>query len=287
MRLRAYAKINLGLDVIGKREDGYHEVKMVMQTIGMYDQIYIEKIEENEIRLRTNVPYIPCDEHNLIYQAAALMKREYKISGGFDIELKKVIPVAAGLAGGSADAAATLVGINSIFRLGLDKQALMRLAIKLGADVPYCVMRGTALAEGIGEILSPLSPMPKSHILVAKPAINVSTRTVYEDLDAQSITSHPDIDALIEGLDSRQLHNLIPHMGNVLEEVTANKYPIIRELKERMKELGAVVSMMSGSGPTVFGIFEDENLAKIAKEILRKEEKAKQVFLTVPFNTRR
>lgn len=284
MKIRAYAKINLGLDVIRKREDGYHEVKMVMQTIDIYDTLFIERCKEEGIHLRTDSFYIPCDEENLVYKAAALMKREYGLSGGIAIDLKKVIPAAAGMAGGSADAAATLLAVNEIFDLGLTRKQLMKEGVKLGADVPYCLLQGTALAEGIGEILSPLAPMPKAYIIVVKPPLDVATADVYQALDLEAIQRHPDIDALADSLQSGDIRRFLPHMGNVLEEVTQRLHPTIGGIKERLTELGALIAMMSGSGPTVFGIFDEEEKAKKAEEILRKERGGMQVFLTVPFN---
>lgn len=284
MEIRAYAKINLGLDVIRKREDGYHEVKMVMQTIDIYDTLFIERCKKEGIHLRTDALYIPCDEENLVYKAAALMKREYGLSGGIAIDLKKVIPAAAGMAGGSADAAATLLAVNEIFGLGLTKKQLMKEGVKLGADVPYCLFQGTALAEGIGEILSPLAPMPKAYIIGVKPPLDVATAAVYGALDVKAIQRHPDIDALADSLQSGDIRQIIPHMGNVLEEVTQKFHPMIGGIKERLTDLGALIAMMSGSGPTVFAIFDEEEKAEKAEEILRKEQGEMQVFLTVPFN---
>lgn len=205
MRLRALAKINLGLDVIGKREDGYHEVRMIMQTINMYDQLEIEKKDEPGISITTNLPFIPTDERNLVYKAAKLLMDEFDIQEGITVELQKFIPVAAGMAGGSSDAAATMIGMNRLFNLGLTVKEMMKRAVAIGADVPYCLLRGTALAEGIGEQLRPLPPCPNCYVLIGKPAISVSTKMVYEKLDSAQIEHHPDIDRILEGL---QWHNL-------------------------------------------------------------------------------
>ena len=285
--LKALAKINLGLDVLGRRENGYHDVRMVMQTIYLYDNVTVEKTEEAGIHLECNLFYLPVDETNIAYKAAKLLVDEFDIKEGVRIVLDKHIPVAAGLAGGSANAAAVLVGMNRLFSLGLSQQQLMERGVSLGADVPYCVMRGTVLAEGIGEILSPLPPLPKCYILIAKPGISVSTKTVYEKLDSQEITEHPDIDGIIEGLDKQDLQKVALSMGNVLETVTIGDYPIIEEIKDVMKDNGALNAMMSGSGPTVFGIFDDRNKARQAQQKLRELQIAKQVYVANVHNVRR
>ena len=208
MRLQAFAKINLGLDVLGKREDGYHEVRMIMQTIRMYDQLDMRKSVEPGIHLTTNKKYIPVDENNLVWRAAKLMMDTCGIMEGVSIHLHKVIPVAAGLAGGSSDAAATLVGMNRLFHCGLSKEKLMELGVQIGADVPYCVLRGTALAEGIGEKLTVLPPMPDCWILIGKPGISVSTKYVYTTLDLNTDTVHPDIDGMKKALEERGFANV-------------------------------------------------------------------------------
>lgn len=285
--LKALAKINLGLDVLGRRENGYHDVRMVMQTIYLYDNVTVEKTEEAGIQLECNLFYLPLDENNIAYKAAKLLMDEFDIQEGVRIVLDKHIPVAAGLAGGSANAAAVLVGMNRLFSLGLTQEDLMKRGVSLGADVPYCVMRGTVLAEGIGEILSPLPPLPKCTILIAKPGINVSTKTVYEKLDSQEITEHPDIDGILEGLDKQDLHKVAASMGNVLENVTIGDYPVIEEIKDVMKENGALNAMMSGSGPTVFGIFDDRAKAKQTQQRIRELQIAKQVYIANVHNVRR
>lgn len=285
--LKALAKINLGLDVLGRRENGYHDVRMVMQTIYLYDNVTVEKTAEAGIQLECNLFYLPLDENNIAYKAAKLLMDEFDIQEGVRIVLDKHIPVAAGLAGGSANAAAVLVGMNRLFSLGLTQEDLMKRGVSLGADVPYCVMRGTVLAEGIGEILSPLPPLPKCTILIAKPGINVSTKTVYEKLDSQEITEHPDIDGILEGLDKQELHKVADCMGNVLETVTIGDYPVIEEIKDVMKENGALNAMMSGSGPTVFGIFDDRAKAQQAQQKIRELQIAKQVYIANVHNVRR
>lgn len=284
MRLQAFAKINLGLDVLGKREDGYHEVRMIMQTIRMYDQLDMRKSVEPGIHLTTNKKYIPVDENNLVWRAAKLMMDTCGIIEGVSIHLHKVIPVAAGMAGGSSDAAATLVGMNRLFHCGLSKEKLMELGVQIGADVPYCVLRGTALAEGIGEKLTVLPPMPDCWILIGKPGISVSTKYVYTTLDLNTDTVHPDIDGMKKALEDGNLYGITERMGNVLQDVTIPAYLEVERIKEQMKTLGAVNAMMSGSGPTVFGIFDNEEKAQKACQKLRESGSCQQVFLTVPFN---
>ena len=285
--LKALAKINLGLDVLGRRENGYHDVRMVMQTIYLYDNVTMEKTEEAGIQLECNLFYLPVDESNIAYKAAKLLMDEFDIKEGVHIVLDKHIPVAAGLAGGSANAAAVLVGMNRLFSLGLTQEELMERGVSLGADVPYCVMRGTVLAEGIGEVLTPLPPLPKCCVLIAKPGISVSTKTVYEKLDSQEIEEHPDIDGILEGLKQEDLLKVASSMGNVLETVTIGDYPVIEQIKDVMKEAGALNAMMSGSGPTVLGIFDDRSKAKFAQQRIRELQIAKQVYIANVHNVRR
>lgn len=255
-QVKAYAKINLGLDVVGRLENGYHEVRMVMQTVGIYDELSFERIpaENSEgsfpkIRITTDNGELPTGEDNLIYKAAKLMCERYGIEEGIHVHLKKNIPIAAGMAGGSTDAAATMKGINSLFHLGIAQEELMELGVKIGADVPYCVMGGTALAEGIGEKLTALPAAPNCILLVAKPDINVSTKYVYEHLDAEGVEKHPDIDGMVEAIKTGNLQGIVDRMENVLENVTVKAHPIIDDIKNRMKESGAEGSMMSGSEP--------------------------------------
>ena len=289
IRLKALAKINIGLDVLRRREDGYHDVKMIMQTVGIYDQICLNREKTPGIRVKTNLFYLPDNENNLVYKAAKLLMDEFSIEDGVSIDLNKYIPVAAGMAGGSSDAASVLYGMNKMFSLGLSQDELMRRGVKIGADVPYCIMRGTALAEGIGEILTPLPPMPACFVLVAKPGISVSTKFVYENLHANDLRpeQHPDIDAAIAGIRAGDLKATAQAMGNVLELVTAREYPVIEEIKNFMKKRGALNAMMSGSGPTVFGLFENKTTARNAFYQLRRTKLAKQVYLTEIYNNRR
>lgn len=283
IRLRAMAKINLGLDVLGKREDGYHDLRMIMQTVGLFDRITLRKTKANGIRIQTNLGFLPADAGNLAVRAAQLLFDEFGLEGGLFIDLEKHIPVAAGLAGGSSDAAAVLYGVNELFDLKLDREQLMERGLKLGADVPFCVLRGTALAEGVGEILTSTRPMPACHILLAKPPVHVSTKFVFGNLHADAIAAHPDIDGQLRALEEGDLKALAEKMGNVLEAVTVPAYPIIRELKTKMMEGGAIGAMMSGSGPTVFGLFDDERAAREVYEQIRREGECRQVYLTTPY----
>ena len=285
--LKALAKINLGLDVVRRREDGYHEVRMVMQTIHLYDKLEIVKKKEEGIAITSNLSYVPTNENNLVYKAGKLLMDEFGIKEGVSVDLHKRIPVAAGMAGGSTDAAAMLYGMNQIFDLGLSKQQLMDRGVKIGADVPYCLMRGTALAEGIGEKLTALAPMVKCPVLIAKPQISVSTKFVYQNLKLDENTIHPDIDLLVKNIKNKDLSAIAGCMGNVLESVTIPEYPIIARIKEQMMKSGAINAMMSGSGPTVFGLFEDEETARKAYEDMVHSGLAKQIYVTSIYNNRR
>ena len=285
VRIRAHGKINLGLDVLRKREDGYHEVRMIMQSVGLYDNIEIVNLGQSqtgkaEIDVETNLRYLPNNENNLAYKAALLLMEEFYISAHISIKIRKMIPVAAGMAGGSADAAAVLKGINKLFGLRLTNEELKKRGVTLGADIPYCIDGGTALSEGIGEILTPLPPMPPCIILLVKPPINVSTKLVYGKLDAGNIDYHPDIDGMINAIKNGSLKELADKMGNVLATVTEGEYPIVTEIREKMVSMGALNAMMSGSGPTVFGIFDNRELAKEAYNYFKSSELGRQVYLT-------
>ena len=286
MQLRALAKINLGLDVVRKREDGYHEVRMIMQTIQMYDLLKIDKCSEPGVHLTPNLPYVPCDERNLVYKAVKLLMDEFEIHQGVTMDLKKFIPVSAGMAGGSSDAAAALVGMNRLFGLKLSVEELMKRGVTIGADVPYCIMRGTALAEGIGEILTPLSPVPFCYILIGKPGINVSTKTAYENLNLSQIQQHPQIDSMIDAILAQDLKEMAGLMENVFEPGIIREYPVVQEIKDLMLEGGALNAMMSGSGPTVFGIFDSRRKMEKTAQQLRESHLAKTVFATKVFNVR-
>ena len=285
LQLKALGKINLGLDVLGKRENGYHDVRMVMQTLYLYDTVTLIKEETDGIEIESNLYFLPKDENNIAWRAARLLMDEFHIEGGIRIVLEKHIPVAAGMAGGSSNAAAVLYGMNRMYELGLSQQELMDRGVTLGADVPYCIMRGTVLAEGIGEILSPLPPMPRCQILIAKPPISVSTKSIYQALDSREIEKHPDIDGIIDGLKKQDLHQVAGAMGNVLEDVTMEMHPVIGKIKNCMLEHGALGAMMSGSGPTVFGIYDDKNKIRTAMSRIKKQGLAKQIYIANVHNT--
>lgn len=283
--VKAYAKINIGLDVLRRRSDGYHDVCMIMQSLCLHDNLTI-KITENEgISLKSNLAYLPNDRRNLVYKAAALFMEANSIKCGLEINLDKKIPVAAGLAGGSSDAAASLKGLNQLFQTGMSDADLMRLGVKIGADVPYCILLGTALSEGIGERLTPLHPLPDCHILLVKPDISVSTRQVYESLRLDAFTIHPDIEGMKKALVCADLDALTAKMANLLESVTIRMHPVIDEIKKDMIQAGAMNSLMSGSGPTVFGIFRNKSQAEEAYTYFTDNYKhAVQVFLTRPYH---
>lgn len=284
MRLHALAKINLGLDIIGKREDGYHEVRMIMQTIQMYDVLDIRKAKTPGITLTANLPYVPSDERNLAYKAAKLLMDEFQVPDGVTIRLDKTIPVAAGMAGGSSDAAAALIGVNKIFHLGLSEEELMLRGVKIGADVPYCIMRGTALAEGIGEKLTRIPQIPKCYVLIGKPGVSVSTKQAYESISLDENTVHPDIDGMVEDIKNGDLYAMTKKMGNVFEKGIIKRHPVIQEIKNLMEANGSLKSMMSGSGPTVFGVFDDRQKLKKAASVLRQSGLAKTVFAANIYN---
>ena len=265
----APAKINLTLDVTGLRDDGYHLVRMVMQSVSLCDELVMEKLSEDRIMLTCSRSDLETDESNLVCKAAALFKESCHIKEGVKIHLVKHIPLAAGLAGGSSDAAATLKGLNDLFEAGLSEKQLMGLGEKIGADVPYCIMGHTALAEGIGEKLSPLKEIPDCRILLAKPVTGVSTGGVYKALDALSGYEHPDTEGMLEAIEKGDLKGICERLCNVLELVTAEKLPLIKELKERMLEEGAIGALMSGSGPTVFGVFDDPDKAEKAEKAIK------------------
>lgn len=284
IRLKALAKINLGLDVTGCRDDGYHLVRMIMQTIHLFDSVQMEKTAEPGIQLSTNIRFLPVYEHNIAYKAARLLIEEFELTQGIHIDIKKCIPVSAGMAGGSTDAAAVLYGMNLLYDLRLSQKQLAKRALTLGADVPYCLMRGTALAEGIGEKLTRLPAVPRCPVVIAKPGISVSTKWVYDRLSLNEQTKHPDIDRLITDIRQQDLHAIASHMGNILEEVTVREYPVIAQIKENLISHGALNAMMSGSGPTVFALFEERSTAKEAADALRASGLARHIYVTTVFN---
>lgn len=277
---RAYAKINIGLDVLRRRADGYHEVKMIMQTVDLYDELILEKTPQAGISLQTDNEELPAGSDNLVCRAAELLFREHGTEGGVRILLTKRIPIAAGMAGGSSDAAAAMRGLNRLFGMGYSVSRLQELGVKLGADIPYCIVGGTMLSEGIGEKLTPLPAPPEAFLVIAKPDINVSTAFVYGNLHADTLPYHPDIDGMARALGEGSLQGITDRLGNVLETVTVKEYPVIDRIKTRMRECGAENALMSGSGPTVFGIFREKEKARQAAETIRQEQLAKQIFVT-------
>ena len=280
--LKSYGKINLGLDVLRRREDGYHEVRMIMQTVGLYDLLTMKKIKDDKIQMTCNLTFLPTDERNLVYKAVKLMKDKYHIKDGVEINLNKRSPVAAGMAGGSSNCAAALKGMNQLFDLGLSIDELCEIGVTLGADVPYCIWGGTALSEGIGEKLSRVDAMPECYILIAKPGISVSTAFVYQNLNLSGLAKHPDIDGMLECLRTKDLKGICDRLENVLETVTIKEYPIIEEVKKHLMDQGAMGALMSGSGPTIFAIFQDKKTADNALKSLRSIEDIKQAYVVRP-----
>ena len=279
IKLDAYGKINLGLDVLGKRDDGYHDLDMIMQSVDLADKITITKNDSGEITVKSNTGKIPNDESNLAYKAAKLLKDEFDINKGVDIEIEKNIPISGGMAGGSTDCAAVLKGMNKLFKLKLSEQELMDRGVKLGADVPFCIMGKTARAEGIGEILTPIPNKLKGYIVLAKPPISVSTGFVYGRIDEVEVKNKPDTEAMIETIKKKDLKGLADTICNVLEEVTIPNYPIVQEIKDKMIEKGALNAMMTGSGPTVFGLFDDKKKAVAVVDALKESRILEQLYL--------
>lgn len=281
---KAFAKVNLVLDVLRKREDGYHDVRMVMQNLNLYDTLTFSVCDENcrRIRITSNRQDIPTDDRNLVYRGIALMFDEYNINADITVHLEKHIPVEAGMAGGSTDCAAALHAVNDIFGLGADERRLMELGVRLGADVPYCVMGRAALAEGIGEILTPVTPLRGCYVLVAKPDISVSTGLVYKNLRADRLKRHPDVDGMLAALEAGDVGRISACMENVLETVTVKLYPEIEVIKDMMKAGGALNAIMSGSGPTVFGIYEEKERAEQAAEQIRRRGMSNEIYVTEP-----
>ena len=283
MEIKARAKINLTLDVLSKRPDGYHNVKMIMQTIDLYDTVYVRK-GGSGIHVRTNLPYLPVDDKNIAFKAARLFLDTMGIvKDGVEINIQKKIPVAAGLAGGSTDAAAVLIAMNKMFNAGLHTEQLMKMGRQLGADVPYCIMGGTALAEGVGDILTLLPAMPTTIVVLAKPPISVSTEHIYSRLNVDHIVAHPDTEGAINAIYNQDIVGITRRMHNVLEAVTVKEHRIVNRIKNIMLGSGALGAIMSGSGPTVFGIFEHEVSAQKAVNKLRMI--VKDIFVLNTYNS--
>lgn len=281
IHLKAYGKINLGLDVIRKRPDGYHDLDMIMQMVGIYDDIIIKKTENrDEIIIETDATILPDDKENLAYRAAKLLMEEFDIKEGVAIRINKSIPIAGGMAGGSSDCATVLKGINQLFELGLDEKELRKRGVTLGADVPYCIMGGTALARGIGDELTKLPAPPQCHVIIAKPGISVSTAYVYGRIKPDEIEKRPDIPAIIRAIEEGDLKEMSTLLYNVMEDVTVGEHPVIREIEQILLDNGALNAIMSGSGPTVFALFDDIEKAKKAKACLTESGKTEQLYLT-------
>lgn len=276
---KARAKINLGLDVVRRLENGYHEVKMIMQTVDLYDELFFKIRKDPDIILSIDNQDLSISD-NLIIHAAKMMQEQYSIKEGIEITLKKNIPIAAGMAGGSTDAAATIIAMNELFALHLTQEEMCKKAVRIGADVPFCIMGGTALSEGIGEKLTPVEMTLKPYLLIAKPPICVSTKYVYENLHVENISKHPDIDAVLTDIRNEDLDGLCSHMENILETVTVAKHPVIAEIKDFMEKHGAKKALMSGSGPTVFGIYDKKEDAESAAEVLKQSKLAEQIYVT-------
>lgn len=277
MEIKAYAKINIALDVVGKREDGYHLLRMIMQTIDLYDTIDIEKIDSG-ITIQCNKHYVPTDERNLAYKAAKLFKETYSINQGVDIKITKNIPVSAGLAGGSTDAAGVLKLMNKLFDINASDEELKALGLKLGADVPYCINGGTALCEGIGEKITELNSFKDKILVLIKPPFGVSTKEVYKAFDLSRVIFHPRIDELIDKMKDDDIYFVADNMKNLLENVTLRKHKVIMNIKDEVKLNGAIGTLMSGSGPSVFAFFDDMLKAQMCYENMKK--KYKDVFIT-------
>lgn len=280
LELKAYGKINLGLDVIRKRPDGYHDLDMVMQMVDVYDDVILTQIEGTEIVVRTDTAVLSNGTDNLAYMAARMLMDEFGITQGLEITIKKRIPIAGGMAGGSSDCAATLKGVNQMFDLGLSKEELMERGVRLGADVPYCILGGTAIARGIGEILTPLPTPPECHVIIAKPPVSVSTAFVYGNIRPDKIERRPDIETMVSAIKTQDLYKLAESLYNVMEDITVPQYPIIQEIKTVMLDNGALNSIMSGSGPTVFGLYDDIEKAEQTVELLKAKELTEQLYLT-------
>lgn len=284
MRKKAYAKINISLDVVGKRDDGYHLLKMIMQTIDLYDEIEITKNYDKSIKIHCNKQYVPSDERNLAYKAAKIFREKYNIKDGVIIKIKKNIPVSAGLAGGSTDAAAVLSIMSKMFNVGATYEELCEIAVQIGADVPYCIKGGTVLCEGIGEKMTNIGKFENKILVVIKPNFGVPTKDVYGSLDINKIYKHVETDELIQCIQNDNINGVCSKMKNVLENVTLGKHKILKEIKEDLRKNEAMGCMMSGSGPTIFGFFEDMLTAQNAYEFIKNKYKFKDIFITRTIN---
>lgn len=287
VRLKARAKINISLDVIRKREDGYHDLSMIMQTVNLFDKVNMRKTKQPGIRIKTNLPFLPVDERNLVYKVLAYMMETYSIECGIFVDLFKVIPIAAGLAGGSADAAAAIKGMNTLFDLSLSQQEMCAIGKRFGADIPYCLTEGTVLAEGIGDVMTLLADFPPCHVVIAKPNVSVSTAFVYGNLRVDAIERHPNTGRIIQAVEEGDLPTICENLENVLEQVTVKAYPEIQKLKGDLVNLGAMGALMSGSGSAVFALFDTKESAQRAADHIKKQQDVKFAYATTVYNRRR
>ncbi|MCL2353712.1 MAG: 4-(cytidine 5'-diphospho)-2-C-methyl-D-erythritol kinase [Defluviitaleaceae bacterium] len=282
LKVRARAKINLALDIKGKRDDGYHEISTIMQSIALYDEITIKKVYKPDyIKLVTNLSWLPTGKKNLVYQAVEYLKETFEIETGIFVNLTKHIPASAGLGGGSADCAATLMGVRDLFKLPISDEELMEISARFGADVPFCIRGGTAHATGVGEVITPLPPLHIPYIVLAKPPIIVSTEDVFKNFKQENVQKPIDVEKVIYYIHQGDLAGVCSNMGNVLESVTESRYPIVGRLKEDMMEKGAIGAMMSGSGSSVFGVFKSKQDAEESlKDIKEKYPDIVDLFIT-------
>ncbi len=287
IKLKARAKINITLDIIGKRDNGYHDVEMIMQTINLYDRLILRKIKKDKILIKTNLKYLPVDERNLVYKIIAYMKETYDLPRGVFVDLHKMIPVAAGMAGGSADAAQTIIGMNKLFNMNLSMDDMMEIGSRFGSDIPYCMVQGTALATGLGENITYLDPFPDFYVLIVKPNFSMSTATVYQNFNLDEVEVHPQTSKVIEAIQEGNRESICQGLVNVLETVTPRIHPEIHEIKNRVRELGAKGVLMSGSGPTVYGLFTSNRTAEKALRIIRKDKNMQFVYLSTIYNRKK
>ncbi len=281
IKIKAQAKINIALEVIGKRDDGYHDLRMIMQSVCLHDDIVIAKTGKYPLKLTTNLNYLPCDERNLVFRAAKYLIDTFDIKDGVSIKLNKNIPVSAGLGGGSSDCAATLIGMRTLFGLDISDSELLTLGKTFGADVPYCLFGGCALAEGVGERLTKLKPHPDCFVVLVKPPVSVSTAAVFRDFRLSEVKKRGDLEKIIRFIDKKDLHRLAKSMFNDLESVTERRLSEITEIKRILMMYGALGSIMSGSGPTVFGFFETKfDAYRAIWEIKRTMPAIKDIFLS-------
>ena len=279
IQLKSRAKINLSIDVVGKREDGSSLVEMIMQSIDLHDIIKIKELDNNKIIIKSNSSNMPLDKRNIAYKAAVLIKKEFNINKGLEIYIEKHIPIAAGLAGGSSNAAAILVGLNKLWDLNLTDEELQNLGLRLGSDVPFCISGRPALAQNIGEKLTYIKGLPdETNIVVCKPNLFVSTKEVYQNLNMAIVDTRPNTKLLLQKLEEEDIETVSKNMVNVLESVTSKKYKVINEIESIIMDFNALGTLMSGSGPTVFGIFKsEEDALKCKVEVLKSY---KQVYFT-------